>query len=726
MATLVLGAVGAIIGGPAGFAIGSAIGQRVDQRLLAPKRRGPRLGDLSVQASTYGAPLPRLFGRMRVAGSVIWSTDLVETRSKRSNGKGQPKTTVYSYSASFAVALSARPIVSVGRIWADGKLLRGAGGDFKTETGFRLHLGGDDQPVDPLIAAAEGAGNAPAYRGLAYAMFEDFQLADYGNRIPSLSFEVIADAAPVRVGAILRDLSGGAVIDDAAATLAGFAATGDGVRDVAAALAQALPLSVRDDGAALRINDSPGIDRTIPSIATGATAEGEKAGRIQFERRSSADAPRKLAIGYSEIERDYQVGVQAARRAGEGRREFGIELPAALTALDAKAIAEARLSTLHAARRRAKCSLSWRYLDIGPGDRAIIEGETGMWRVASASFARGAVEIELEGVADAPPTTIADPGRNIAESDLAEGPTTLIVLDLPPLGEDRASAPVAAVAAAGSSAGWRRAALLSSIDGGTSWQDAGRTAAPAIIGYATSVLGHGPANLIDKTGSVDVTLLNAAMQLADADMIALLRGSNIAMLGAEAIQFGRAMPLGGGVWRLADLLRGRRGTEAAIGGHTLNEPFVLLEADALMPIAPVAIGQQLRVMASGIGDLVPAEAQLGIAGRACLPLSPVHGRAAQQTDGGIAIGWTRRSRTGWAWPDGVDAPLAEEVERYRLVAMPQPGAERIYQVGGPAWTYSAAERAADIADGATALILEVRQAGDHGLSPPLTIDVPLL
>ena len=28
--------------------------------------------------------------------------------------------------------------------------------------------------------------------------------------------------------------------------------------------------------------------------------------------------------------------------------------------------------------------------------------------------------------------------------------------------------------------------------------------------------------------------------------------------------------------------------------------------------------------------------------------------------------WTRRSRAGWAWADGVDAPLAEERERYAV------------------------------------------------------------
>ena len=85
---------------------------RSTAQLFAPKpRQGPRLGDLAVQTSTYGSRIPKLFGTMRVAGTVIWATDLIEERSNSGGGKGQPKTVNYSYSANFAVALSARPIV---------------------------------------------------------------------------------------------------------------------------------------------------------------------------------------------------------------------------------------------------------------------------------------------------------------------------------------------------------------------------------------------------------------------------------------------------------------------------------------------------------------------------------------------------------------------------------------------------------------------------------------
>lgn len=222
MATLVLTAAGTALGGPIGGALGALAGNALDHRLFAAKARvGPRLTDLRVQTSTYGAAIPLIFGTMRVAGTVMWAADLIERRAT-SGGKGQPTTTTYSYAASFAVLLAGRPIAGVGRIWADGQLLRGAAGDWKAATGFRLHRGGEDQAADPLIASAEGAGQTPAHRGCAYAVFEQLDLSTFGNRIPSLSFEVIADAGAVGVGEVARGLAPG-VTGAPALTLDGYA-----------------------------------------------------------------------------------------------------------------------------------------------------------------------------------------------------------------------------------------------------------------------------------------------------------------------------------------------------------------------------------------------------------------------------------------------------------------------------------------------------------------------
>ncbi|MDF7762218.1 hypothetical protein PU683_22155, partial [Kosakonia cowanii] len=84
-----------------------------------------------------------------------------------------------------AVGLCEGPIAFVRRIWADGVEID------QSRITLRVHPGGADQAADPLIVAKEGVQNAPAYRGLAYVVFEGLPLGDYGNRIPQFTFEVI-------------------------------------------------------------------------------------------------------------------------------------------------------------------------------------------------------------------------------------------------------------------------------------------------------------------------------------------------------------------------------------------------------------------------------------------------------------------------------------------------------------------------------------------------------
>src|SRR4051795_7295729 len=195
MAALVLSVAGAAAGavfGPAGAIAGriagAPVGNIIDRKLLGPGDQnvvGPRLADLDVMASTEGAPIPRVYGRARLAGQVIWASKIEEVVSFHSDtegGKGggntvTTNTTTYTYFANFAVGLCAGPIGRIGRIWADGKPLD------LTGLTVRTYTGNETQTPDPLIVAREGAGSTPAYRGLAYVVLERLPLADFGNRI---------------------------------------------------------------------------------------------------------------------------------------------------------------------------------------------------------------------------------------------------------------------------------------------------------------------------------------------------------------------------------------------------------------------------------------------------------------------------------------------------------------------------------------------------------------
>jgi hypothetical protein len=187
MAQLVLSSIGSALGGPIGGSIGAAIGSAIDKAALSslspPRQTGPRLTQVRITSVSEGAPMAAVYGRARVSGQVIWAAQFKEHRTRSGGGKGGARTVSQTYSLSFAVALCEGPIDGLGRVWADGQPLD------LTGVVMRLHRGGADQTPDALIEAVEG--QAPAYRGLAYVVFEDLPLAPYGNRPPQLSFEVL-------------------------------------------------------------------------------------------------------------------------------------------------------------------------------------------------------------------------------------------------------------------------------------------------------------------------------------------------------------------------------------------------------------------------------------------------------------------------------------------------------------------------------------------------------
>ncbi len=199
MATVVLqyvgGAVGSLIGGPIGGIIGRAAGaiagNMIDQAFFGGTRHieGPRLGDVRVMTSSEGAPIPRLWGRMRLAGQLIWATrfeEVVNTDTESQSAKAAPQveTTEYEYFANFAVGVCEGPIARIGRVWADGKEL-----DLSDIT-HRVYRGTEEQLPDSLIVAKKGANTVPAYRGVAYVVFERLPIGEFGNRLPQLTFEV--------------------------------------------------------------------------------------------------------------------------------------------------------------------------------------------------------------------------------------------------------------------------------------------------------------------------------------------------------------------------------------------------------------------------------------------------------------------------------------------------------------------------------------------------------
>lgn len=203
MASLVLGAAGAVVGsffgGPLGASIGWSLGAALGGALFQKGQQGPRLTDLKLQNSSYGSMIPVLYGMDRFAGQVIWQTDLHEHEHK-SGGKGGPEITEYTYTASFAILLtecSRGPIGGVLRIWADSRLVWDRDVSTAEDFPFTLYLGTATQLPDPTIESFDGVGNVPAYRYRSYVVFNEIDLGPYNNRIPNLTFECFSASGDI-------------------------------------------------------------------------------------------------------------------------------------------------------------------------------------------------------------------------------------------------------------------------------------------------------------------------------------------------------------------------------------------------------------------------------------------------------------------------------------------------------------------------------------------------
>lgn len=694
MATLVLGGIGTAVGGPLGGALGALLGQSLDQGLFGSGPRGARLSDLSVQTSSYGNLVPRLYGTLRVAGTIVWAADI---REEAAAGGG------YLYSASFAVAVSSRPATRVGRIWADGRLLRGAAGDFKVATKFRFHPGSDDEPLDPLIASIEGLTGTPAYRGLAVAVFEDLHLAEFGNRIPQLTFEIVADEPGTTLGEILSDASDDAVRSADSTPILGYAAYG---RDIAGALVPLVELygvRVADLGGSLQhVKPAPPVE--VAEADLGCSLEIGGAARLDCSLVAASDCPQVLSIAFHDPSRDFQTGQMQASTESRGGRAVTMELPIALESSIAKALAEKVLVRNWSERERMTIHLPPTFLGLIPGTVLRVQGET--WSVKRCSIEGLVNTAQLVRVVAGPTNVLsADSGRAMRQADKPASPTSIVAFEMASSSAQPGDRLTVQVAVAGGTTPWRPVPLELEVGGLT--RTIPSAARRAVIGVCEGSLGPGTSSLMDLTNSIEVQL-GEDDWLTSCDDAALDSGMNLALVGKEVIQFGSVEALGAGRFVLRRLLRGRRGTEAWTSNHQTGEAFVLLDPAALTTIdVPIsAVGTPMVLRAAGVSD--PFEGKgfvLDDLGSSVRPLHPVHLSCRQTADETVRVTWVRRSRLGWTWLDHIDAALGESTEAYSVELVGGSGgvekrvstpacsftAEECQALGSKPWTCSVAQ-----------------------------------
>lgn len=767
MAELVLGVAGAAVAGIPGLGItaltGFQIGVTLGSLLFPPE--GPhldrgRVDEIRIQGATQGSPIALVYGRNRVAGTIIWATGITETSSTSSSGGkgggGGGSVTEYSYTTSLAVAICEGTLTKVRRIWANEKVIydwRTGGsptlGAWLDSSKVRVYLG-NQTTADAAIEADKGVGNVPAHKGLAYIVFEDFPLKEVGNQVPNFTFEVETNHANLKVA--MEDLAG----------KVGLVSTEYDFTALSSYPTRGLVVSARTEAARVmetfakanffEIVETGGVIKavvrngtsvlTIPADDIGAGADEQVMPYVETVRAEESELPREFTVTYQSEAADFQQWTQTARRTTRwSENQDQVSFPMGLGDAYARYLADAFLMERWAARSSHTLYLSYEYLRLDPGDVITVPDEGGGNRaVRILEMSMGLLaQIEVKAVDD-DPIIYVDPGLPASVptggGQGVDGSTTadLVVFESNAPYDSLADDCHLGLVAGRSAAGWKGGdAQTDPVLQREGWGTA-RTLAEfgssCQFGYTTndangvlgvlSPSGRGTFDLpydLDTTNTVRVTMTNGTLASCTYDEM-IQEGRNLCLVGDEIIQFQTATLVTGSTYTLSNLLRFRRGTDHLIvgllqgtWGHAQGERFILFNnkvKNFAYDEAALGVTQNFRLIEDGkdySGGLPAYNEPLVLAGLSRKPYGPCDLKYSGDRSGGaadITLSWTRRVRKRGELYNYQEAPLDEATEVYEVEIWPDDLSDiiRTYTVtGATSRVYTAAEQTADGATG---------------------------
>lgn len=176
--------------------------------------------------------------------------------------------------------------------------------------------------------------------------------------------------------------------------------------------------------------------------------------------------------------------------------------------------------------------------------------------------------------------------------------------------------------------------------------------------------------VFDEENHLDVIISYGDPPTSAANDLAVLNGANMALWGQELLQFRDVTSLGGNLYRLSHLLRGRFGTEVFMNSHSIGDQFILIDFDTAKRVSMVDADINILKFYRGvtIGMLLQSAITRGFANTAAglKPYAPCFVLGARDGSDNLTITWTRRARFGAEWLDGDDVPLAEASEEYEV------------------------------------------------------------
>jgi hypothetical protein len=590
--------------------------------------------------------------------------------------------------------------------------------EFHGPEGVALYRGTQDQISDPTmeLVAPDGSGKVPAYRGRAHIVFQHFELADFGNRIPNLTFEIV-QSDNARIVPILTDLMDRAGMDptyydlDALPTtgvasyVLGYSiATATSFRAAMEPLLEAFNIDAAEIGNQIIFRPKKReYDHTIDySEIQAIDAGGKPETPIKLTLRDVIDMPKSIGVLYRDPEREYQVNTATfSRQVTPSVGATSLELAAVMPATVMKSYARDKMRDLWLERVSGSFTMPHKYIYVSPSDIIFINGsdydkQDIVFKLTSVTR-RDTGILEMEGVVQE--TTLYVPQVDETSNDAVDRTTyspqsrpiytlatRFIHMNLPALLPTHNDAGFY-YAVTGTRTSWAGAAI---------YLDTGRPSFPNWqlqevnqVGARMGKLRETKLNLVSNPEVVDfesevtVYLYNLDEELESITGAAMLEGGNAALIGEEIVHFQNAVATDDGGWTLTNFLRGRRGTQRfATAAHTTNADFVLLTtneitrvtrdyADAFNPTGtgwtPFEPYKALTFGASisGLGEPSEDDITTNETTR-LLPFEPVRLASSEGVGGSVDITWERQDRLSFTLEEEGETPNSEVNHEFRI------------------------------------------------------------
>jgi hypothetical protein len=624
--------------------------------------------------------------------------------------------------------------------------------DYHGETdadNYHIYLGTTSQIADSVIESYEGAGNVPGYRGIAYVVIERQDVTNMGGRLPHYSFEVEADTTPFTVGDALDKILDRAGLDssqyDTSALTEDFRGFSTGrlqsTVQILQPLAVAYDFGAQEGNGKLTFTARDGAtDRTIEEDDLAAARFGEQAPpTFPVTDGSGLELPSEAVVSFVDPTLDYQQGTVRARRIDfptHDIRQTG--LPVTLDSAVARGIAERLLWTKWSERRTTKLVLPPRYSDIQESDLLSVTSNDETYLVRATRVDRGANSlVEVEGVIeDNFVTDMVEVGQDAPRFSRElpiGGDLKAEFLNLPAIQEDQTNTAgfFLAVERDDPEDTWEGATTYIYDTATSGWTPLTLHTLEATQGIALTTLADGPIHYWDEGNTVDVEITIGSLSSKTKSQV--LNGGNAIVIGDEVLQYRTATLIGTGTngenqYRLSGLLRGRRGTDWAVGLHSSSEDVVVLDSTTGFQFVKrgateIQQDRTFRVVPEGktINDV--SDIAFTMTGENVLPFSPCGVRGYRNSSSDLIIKWNRRSRGFARMFDAVDAPnhVAERnpglATKYRIQVMNGAAVARQITVSdATTYTYSVSQQTADFGSPQSNITIRISQL-DNKLGP---------